>query len=385
MAQPVMTLQTMDSSILAFVVLMIIYIHAYDRTEKVFVQYKLFTSLVQVNLAMIVIDILGWAFNGLPGGWNLLANKGFNLLLYVVEPVGPMLWLLYTNYQVYRDESRLEKVKRWLMLLWVLNGLLAVVSLQTDWFFAVDDRNIYRRGELFWLHTAFCYALLVYSFLFTVRMRHLIEKKYYHSLLLFYVPQAVGTTLQVFYYGVSYNWSGMMLSLLIVYFNIQDRTLHTDYLTGVYNRRQLDYYIQARIRSSRSGRPFSAILLDLDAFKEINDRFGHAAGDEALKELVQAVRRCLRKDDFIARYGGDEFVVVLETDDRQVLSEKAGDIRRHITEWNRTSGKPYQLWVSAGYGVWDAAKGETAAEFLQKLDAAMYDDKERRRISATQV
>jgi len=85
-----MMLKTMDSSILSFIILIFIYINAYNRGGKVFVPYKLFMSLIEVNMLLIIIDILGWAFNGLPGSLNMICNQGFNLLLYVMEPIGPM-------------------------------------------------------------------------------------------------------------------------------------------------------------------------------------------------------------------------------------------------------------------------------------------------------
>ena len=268
------TLKTLDLSIISFIILVIIYINAYNRSEKVFLHYKLYIGLVQINMVLIVIDILGWAFNGLPGTLNMICNTGFNLLLYILAPVAPSMWILYTNFQVFRDENRVRRLTRALTGFLAVNAIASAISLFTGWFFSVDAQNIYHRGEYFWVFSAYCYAMIGYSLFFVLSNRNLIERRYYYSLLLFFLPHIIGTTIQALYYGVSSIWAGMMLSLLIIYFNIQDRGLNTDYLTGAYNRRQLDGYIKAKIRNSTEEKSFSAVLIDMNEFKSINDRFG---------------------------------------------------------------------------------------------------------------
>lgn len=229
-------LMTIDSSTLSFVILIIIYFNVYNHQEKVFLQYKLFIGLVQANMALIIIDILGWVFNGLLGKWSLAANTGFNLLLYLVEPMPLMLWILYTDFQVWHDENKIDKMKKWLILVLLINAVPSVMSIETGWLFYVGEDNVYHRGTYYWWHVGYCALLLMYSFCVILFNRKILELRYFRSLMMFFVPQLIGTTIQSFKYGVSYNWSGMMLSLLIIYFNIQDRGLSTDYLTGLYNR-----------------------------------------------------------------------------------------------------------------------------------------------------
>jgi len=369
------TLKTIDSSFLAFIVLVLIYINAYNRWGEVFVPYKLFMLLLKINMILIVIDILGWVFNGLPGDLNMLANQGFNLLLYIMEPVGAGIWILYADFQLFHDEKRIRKFKKVLIFLLTINAVLSIMSLRTGWFFSVDMDNIYYRGDFFWLHTAFCYALIGYSFFLIVIKRRLIEKRYYYSLLLFFIPQVIGTLIQTVSYGVSYNWSGMMLSLLIIYFNIQDQGLNTDYLTGIYNRRQLDNYIKMKIQNSTEKKTFSAILIDLNKFKQINDKFGHDVGDEALQDAVSVIKSCLSRNDLLARFGGDEFFVISENDTHLLIEEIVGKILKKIELFNKINHKPYQLGVSMGYDVYDYKLKMSQDEFLKHIDILMYNNK----------
>lgn len=371
-------LMTMNSSILSFIILAAIYYNAYNRFNRVFTSYKLYIALLQTNMALIVIDILGWVFNGLPGTHNWLANTVFNLLLYLAAPISALLWILYTDYQVYHDEGRIAKAKRYLWAIFLLNAVLTVASLYTGWFFWVDANNIYHRGNYFFVHLIICYSLFVYPIFFVSKNRDKIEKKYYYTLLLFFVPPVIGTVIQAFNYGVSFNWVGMTISLLIIYFNIQNKNLNTDYLTGVYNRLHIDDYLQQKIRNLSEGRTFSLILVDLNDFKHINDQFGHAVGDEALKDAVGILRSCVRQNDFVARYGGDEFIVLLDIDDRSMLEQAVERIHRAVDKFNGQNHRPYTLSFCLGYDLYDNLSNTDADSFIRHIDALMYDNKKKR-------
>ena len=369
------TIKTLYFSILSFIILGIVYISAYNRSEKIFTQYKIFIALLQANLLLLVIDILGWVFNGLPGSINWSLNTASNLLLYIATPIPPMLWILYIHFQVFQDEVLIKKWIRKLLILFSFHAAASILSLFTGWFFSVDNNNIYHRGSYFFFHVIFCFALFFYSVIFIFRHRRLIERNYYYSLLLFSIPPLIGSTVQAFYYGVSLNWMGMMLSLLIIYLNIQNRGLVTDYLTGVYNRRQLDFLIKTKIRNSTKEKSFSAILIDIDQFKHINDSYGHYTGDDALKASAQIIKESLKKDDFIARFGGDEFFILLDTNNYTLLEQTVRQIRENVDLFNKEKAKVYSLSFCMGYDVFDPHLGMDAEAFLRHIDMKMYRNK----------
>ncbi|NTV90651.1 MAG: GGDEF domain-containing protein [Clostridiales bacterium] len=323
----------------------------------------------------MVVDFLGRVFNGLPGDMNLLSNIGFNLLLYLLVPLAPSIWLLYTEFQINGSEIRLVRIGIILSILFVANAALSFASLANGWYFSVDSANMYTRGSHYWIHAVYCCLLVIYSFFHVLFNRKNLETKYYISLLFFFFPASVGAAIQIFHYGVSYIWAGMMLSLLIIFFYIQDRGLNTDYLTGAYNRRQLDRFIRHKMRNSRPGRSFSAIMLDMVEFKKINDQFGHDIGDQALKEAVTILRKSLRQDDFIARYGGDEFVVILDVDTKEILEQTIIRFMENADEFNKSGRTPYKITFSVGYSIYDPSSEITANLFLRQIDKLMYEDK----------
>lgn len=105
----------------------------------------------------------------------------------------------------------------------------------------------------------------------------------------------------------------------------------TDKLTELYNRNYLDLFLEKQIEtSSKSKTPVSIIMVDLDHFKEINDNYGHVVGDHVLTIFAGVVLKCVRKTDIIARYGGDEFIVVLPDTDTETAESIAERIRRDV-------------------------------------------------------
>ncbi len=369
------TLQSVDLSIVSLLILLFIYLSAFNRLEKIFVQYNLFIGLIFINMILIVVDILAWVFNGLPGQANLLNNMKSNLLLYVLVPIAPSLWVLYVDYQIFRDEKRLNTYMNILLTLWAVSALISCVSLKTGWFFGITDNNIYYRGRYFYLYAAYCLCLLAYSFFLIMLNRNRIERKYYFALQAYLIPQLTGTILQLMFYGVSYNWVGMMLSLLLIYSNIQNSVLNTDSLTGAYNRNYLEAYIRAKLRKGVKGSSFSALFVDLDDLKRINDEYGHRIGDEALRDAVGILKKSVQKEDFIARVGGDEFIVVLDISDSLRLKKTAEKIKENASAFNQSGLKPYHLSFSIGCDVYSSEKYPDPETFIADLDRLMYCDK----------
>ncbi|WP_261856400.1 GGDEF domain-containing protein [Clostridium folliculivorans] len=194
-------------------------------------------------------------------------------------------------------------------------------------------------------------------------------------MLVFILPITVGATIQILFFGWAVAWSGMAVSLLIIYFNIQDRSLTTDYLTGLFNRRQLDNYLRIKIKGSTEIKSFSAMLIDLDGFKKINDTYGHDVGDEAIKDAVYIIKCSLGKDDFVARYGGDEFFIIFDSGDKDILEAAVARLKINVDKFNRDTEKEYKLSFAICYDVYDYNSSMKSDEFFKHIDALMYSNK----------
>lgn len=361
-------------NIYSVMILTIIYIHSLRHSEKSSVQYRLYMKIVQLTALMLVLDICG-RFDGNPGTVYPIINYFGNILLFLLNPVIPSLWILYARNQVFHEE---KITKQWLYPLLAVNAvnvLMTVLSQFFGWFYRIDSYNIYHRGPLYGIAACILISLILAALVLIVINREKIEKKYYFSLIFFAVPPLVCVILQIFIYGISLMLNGVVLSLLIVFFNIQSRCIYTDYLTGVNNRKKLDIHIKEKISTSTVYKTFSAILIDIDNFKSINDSFGHDMGDDALETTVKLLKSCLRADDFLARFGGDEFYIILDISNKDILEETASRINSCIYKYNESGSKPYKLSFSMGYAVYDCHSHMNEKEFQKHIDILMYENK----------
>jgi diguanylate cyclase (GGDEF)-like protein len=156
-----------------------------------------------------------------------------------------------------------------------------------------------------------------------------------------------------------------------------DALARTDSLTGLATRRVFEERLSGELeRAARTGRALSVVLLDLDWFKEFNDRFGHNAGDRALILLAEALRRAARTDDVVARLGGEEFVVLApEVDEHEALL-LAERLRGEVSA--AFAREPAHLTVSCGIASFPA-HGVTSGELLHGADRARYEAKDQGR------
>jgi diguanylate cyclase (GGDEF)-like protein/PAS domain S-box-containing protein len=145
-----------------------------------------------------------------------------------------------------------------------------------------------------------------------------------------------------------------------------------DPLTGAYNRRKGDALLAVEFsQRKRHGRPFAVLMLDIDHFKEVNDRFGHAAGDAVLIALVQTCRKSLRPVDMVMRWGGEEFLIVLPDTGAAAALSVAERLRVTVaaTEVAISEGAPIRFTISVGVAV---PEGDNPSELLSRSDDALY-------------
>lgn len=354
--------------------LIFIYIHALKHTEKIYLQHNLYMMMLKITILMLVVDIFS-RFDGNPGTIYSVINFFSNFLIYLLSPILPSLWLLYAHYQVFHEE---KKTKQWLYPLLFINAVNAVMLVLSQfygWFYYIDSNNIYHRGQFFWFPAFITILLTFAAFVLIVVNRKNIEKRYFFSLVFFPVPPLVCVFLQIIFYGISLMLNSVALSLLIVFFNIQNHSMNTDYLTGAYNRKKLETYMKERISTSNEFKTFSAILIDLNNFKSINDTFGHDMGDYALETSVKLLKSCLRSTDFIARFGGDEFYVILDVSNMNDLEATVCKINNCIEKYNKQDTKPYKLGFSMGYAVYNYHSHMKVEEFQKQIDILMYENK----------
>ncbi|HKE57243.1 MAG TPA: diguanylate cyclase [Pyrinomonadaceae bacterium] len=157
------------------------------------------------------------------------------------------------------------------------------------------------------------------------------------------------------------------------YLDVCEEAAFTDHLTGLANRRRFERQLDREVsRTQRYGHPLTLLMLDLDNFKNLNDNFGHNAGDEAMRRIGKALREGTRGIDLAARIGGEEFAVILVETSHRAGLEVAERLRLAIAGLSI----PLAGQITASFGVAECPlNAQTAADLLSCADAALYEAK----------
>src|SRR2546427_5849082 len=160
-------------------------------------------------------------------------------------------------------------------------------------------------------------------------------------------------------------------------FRMAESSATTDYLTGLPNARSLFLHLDSELaRCRRSRTPLAVLVCDLDGFKQINDKFGHLEGNRVLRAFATKLKESCREYDYVARMGGDEFVLILPGLGPEVIREKEHRLRRLAAEAGREVCGKNLISLSVGHALYPE-EGTDAEKLLMEADRAMYAEKQR--------
>jgi len=375
-----MLLESVQTNLISILILLIIYFSLIKHAHKKYYLNKLFYILLWSNIAILCIDSSTVFFSG---HTSLISRAMMMFSLsasYIFHIVIIMFWMFYISFNIEQSTKGFKYVVLVAGPLLAVQIIYTLLSLTGNYIFYIDANNVGYRGNLFFLSPLIGAVLLVITLSYIIFNRFKIAKTDFWALIVFPIPTVIAAVLQLMYSTLNIMWPSMVLSILIVYIYIQSRMTNTDALTGVYNRREYEYQIAYRLNNRKQNRIISGIMIDINDFKQINDDYCHRVGDVALVQLVGILRNSVRKDDFIARIGGDEFVVIIESQNEAVLYEITSRISKNLAIFNSKTDHDYQLSISMGFGVYDEQKYISFQDFFEELDHRMYDSKKENKV-----
>jgi diguanylate cyclase (GGDEF)-like protein len=346
----------------------------YRKEDKGRLDLIIYRLLVISTIALLVLDGTSWLLDGLSGSFVRIGLFTANSLYYLMHGLPTALYFVYADYQIYRDRGRCRRMSLPLGILVALIGVAALSSPWTGLLFTINDANRYVRGVAFPAFAVLMFGMTGLSLLLVLLGRKKTSRRTFWTLLAYPLPVLVAALAQDLFYGLVLVWPMTTIFLVTAALNMHRLQGATDHLTGMANRRSLDEELERLIANAHQ-RGFGGMLIDIDRFKSINDSFGHEMGDRALEDAAEIFKSAVRKDDFAARYGGDEFVLLLPMASSEQLQRVVSRVRDLTAAHNNNRGRPYSLSFSLGAAVYDPSLGETAQQFLARLDDAMYRDK----------
>lgn len=335
---------------------------------------RLFDIMVYITLGALMVEIWSFLLDGVPGQLARglqYASSGF---LFTASSGVGLAWVLYVDYLIYRSLKRLKQR----LFLFAPPFLLVVGMVVSDLFgagliFSITEENVYVRGHC--VMTPYLVLFLYYasSFILAVRAVRYNGHVQFFPIHYFVIPCAVGTIVQGLCYGLAVGWFSVSIALMFIRMQLQNQNTFVDDLSGLYNRKYYLYFV-GKIRKTRKGKMVSGIMLDVNHFKSINDRFGHTTGDDAIRSVGLILSQIATARTTAFRLSGDEFVVISDGTQEQQTEALMESIQQRVEQFNASSGKPYQLSLAMGYAICEASVLDSDA-FLHHMDKKMYEAK----------
>lgn len=335
------------------------------------VERKLYSILAASCIAVLVLDCASWWVDCSSFYGAETVNFIINSIGFLFNPFPAAVWMVYLDYKVFKDRTRFRKYALLYLLPIIVNTLAVIVNIFYPLLFYIAEGNQYVRGDYMLISTVTSVVCVIYSLFITVIFRKRIKRNNLIPFLIFVLIPLFCTVIQVFCYGYSIIGMGEAFAIMIVYVCLQNDMMNIDYLTGIGNRRALEEHIVSEF--NKKDVAFAGIMLDLDDFKNINDTYGHVVGDKALMSAANILASVTTVDDLVARYAGDEFVVILRTRGERI--DEAVSVIRQKTEEFNSLGEEYKLSFSMGFATAGEVKNDNLETFLKRMDEHLYIDK----------
>lgn len=328
--------------------------------------------LMMMFLALIscIADPISYTMKGLPGTFPKVLVYATSTYLFAANMLAVFFWVRFLSFHLNGGMSRRSGT----ILNFVVGIGLALlfVNFFVPVVFYIDENNLYSRTNLYFVYLVIDYMLVVNSLVTYYKSKAKGGFLKFFPIWVYIVPIFIGGVIQSLFYGISVVPTSIAVSIAGVLASLQNEMIYRDELTGLFNRSYMQYLLKKYIKRPKLN--ITGIMIDLNGFKHINDEFGHAVGDEALLMTARILKSAVNNAGSVIRYAGDEFIILLNTQDDALIEKYIARIRRLMDKFNKTEGKPYVLSVSIGSHKLDM-KTESVDTFINIVDARMYEDK----------
>lgn len=293
---------------------------------------------------------------------------------------GAFCWFIYSEK---KQRSQIGQSNKLITLCAVPFALMVLFTLTTPLHklcFSFSGSQ-YIRGVLNIPFTTICTAFIVYSgikaFIHSFQKEYHSRKAFLRYMFTYALLLACAQLLQISV-GSIIPFRILFATVLFVFITLHGmcETVTIDPVSHINNRFSLNRVLEDRILA-KSG--FWLAMIDIDEFKQINDRYGHVFGDEAITHTATAITRAVPRHFFVARYGGDEFAVVAPFDEEVRISALESSIRDELVKITKENGCPFSIDITAGYAAWNN-KINNIPDMIETADQRLYERKREKKL-----
>lgn len=358
----------------AIAILITVYFSIKNQKQSNLKAVALFSKIVLLSIVMMIIDIFHEFLNGIPGTFNAITMRILSLFIFALPSVIALIWYNYSYLLVFRKTPK-TRLYYFSLIPMILNILIAFLSLIWPLYFSIDSGNVYSRGSIFTLSIISQYFYLVLPIILVLFNRKRINDAKFYPLIFFTIPPMIGGLIQAFYYGLLLIWPLLAFSIFVGYVFIQSKLIAVDHLTGLMNKGAFENYLENISYHKKKKLILSIALLDLDGLKSINDNYGHLLGDRVLSVFSEHLVKSFSRNDFLARIGGDEFIVIKYVKDGSEMENALKNLLESLNVFNKTKTLPFAIKYSCGWDVYNDSKHYSIKDLLAHVDKIMYERK----------
>lgn len=339
----------------------------FDEKAYNFMLIVAFIATINETLSFIIDARPGFIFHILQYISNTISSASSGIIGYC--------WCLFVEYHIHRNFKRIKKKSRILAVPLIIATILIFINLLgTGIIFDISKENVYTRGPM-------NFILYIFVFVYYIESIYTVQKAKNDSILVeffpiyfFIIPCMIGTMIQGFFFGISTIWLCVAIAFIIVYIEIQISISFIDDLSGLYNRKYMNHYLD-KLQNDKPKRVYG-FLMDINDFKTINDIYGHLKGDQAIIQFGKILQHSIDKDSVAIRMGGDEFVIfaILKSNEEALALKK--HIEQNVRQFNTNSTEPFHLSFSIGIAKYSG----NIETFLSSMDDSMYEAKNMHRL-----
>ena len=338
------------------------------KLQKKNKEYRLLLGIMLLIVCACVADAASFAVDNRPGELFRGLSYVSNFVLFFANLVIGPLWVMLVSRHIYGNVSRFQCV-----LMTTISGLVFALLIANFFYpvvFRISETNVYSRGPLFMVNNLMEVAFMIDGVIIYLIGRARSGGVKFFPVLQFVWPIFICVCLQNFFYGISTVWVGIAVGFTSLMLALQNENIFIDKLTRLFNRYYLDRISGTLKRSNK----IAMMMIDMNGFKSINDNLGHSQGDDALFSMAEILRETVESHGTAVRYAGDEFVIVINTDNEQVAASYRDKIKQKLADFNKKRIKKYKMSASIGMGIFDL-KQNNLDEILEIIDKRMYEDK----------
>lgn len=364
-----------QKNLLSIIVLLILFISLMRQLNWKEYINQIFFYLIWFNIIFLALDSIITMTNG---NTSMISQVGLYISVgfyFALTPILGLLWLFYTDITIFQSKERLLKLSYLPVAIFVVNLGLVITSYFTNIIFEITSENLLIRSTYFFLPFVLNSIVFMYTIFHVYANKDKIRKKEFIPLLAFGFPPFISGVVYLFFKDINFIWNSFVVSQLLIYIYIQSKITSTDFLTGLLNKREYEFIVKQLSSNKPKNLEILGIMIDINNFKRINDVYGHRVGDEALISTSDLLKSAVRKQDYVFRVGGDEFVVILLSDEKNKVDQVIQRIHQILDQFNQTDTYEFDLSFSIGKGTYDDQKHKDLNHFFDHLDEMMYAQK----------